>query len=104
MKNSQADLIYADEDKVDEWGNYKEPHFKPEWCPDNLLSRNYFGHPVIIRMNLVKEVGGFRIGFEGSQDYDLILRITEKTSNIFHIPKILYHWRIHKNLLQKVKK
>jgi GT2 family glycosyltransferase len=71
------------------------PHFKPDWSPDNLLSRNYFGHVVVMRKELVDSVGGFRLGFEGSQDYDIILRTTELTSKIGHIPKVLYHWRIH---------
>jgi GT2 family glycosyltransferase len=102
LNNSpQADLIYADEDKVNEDGYFTEPHFKPQWCPDNLLSRNYFGHPVMIRMELVKKLGGLRIGFEGSQDYDLVLRVTEKTKNIFHIPRVLYHWRIHEKSAAK---
>jgi O-antigen biosynthesis protein len=89
------DLIYSDEDKVDEKGEHMDPHFKPDWCPDNFLSRNYLGHLVVIRKSLVDKVGGFRIGFEGSQDYDLLLRVTELTDRIHHIPLVLYHWRMH---------
>ncbi|MCW3124334.1 MAG: glycosyl transferase family 2 [Flavipsychrobacter sp.] len=90
----QSDIIYSDEDKVD--GNtYLIPHFKPDWAPDNLLSRNYFGHVVVMKKKIVDELKGFRLGFEGSQDYDIILRATELTSKIGHIPKVLYHWRIH---------
>ncbi len=89
------DFIYSDEDKMDEYGNFTEPHFKPSYCPDNLLSRNYITHLACIRHSIVKAVGGFRTGFEGSQDYDLFLRITEITSKVHHIPRILYHWRLH---------
>ncbi len=91
-----TDLIYSDEDKIDEAGTHSVPHFKPQWCPDHFSSRNYLGHVVVCRTSLLKEIGGFRIGFEGSQDYDLLLRVTEKTDQIEHIPRILYHWRIHK--------
>ncbi|MBV6403636.1 MAG: glycosyltransferase [Flavobacteriales bacterium] len=89
------DLVYTDEDKIDEQGRHSEAHFKPQWCPDHLLSRNYFGHLVVLRTTLLREVGGFRPGFEGSQDYDLLLRVTERTDRIAHIPRVLYHWRIH---------
>jgi len=90
-----TDIIYTDEDKVDEKGRHSDAHFKPQWCPDHLLSRNYFSHLVVMRTTLVRELGGFRVGFEGSQDYDLILRATERTTHIEHIPRVLYHWRIH---------
>ena len=90
-----TDILYTDEDKVDELGKHGDAHFKPQWCPDHLLSRNYFGHLVVIRRSLVTSIGGFREGFEGSQDYDLILRATERTDRIEHIPRVLYHWRIH---------
>jgi glycosyltransferase involved in cell wall biosynthesis len=91
----KLDIIYTDEDKVDEEGRHSDPHFKPQWCPDHLLSRNYLGHLVVVRTNLLREVGGFRVGFEGSQDYDLILRLTERSQHIAHIPRVAYHWRIH---------
>jgi glycosyltransferase involved in cell wall biosynthesis len=90
-----TDLLYTDEDKVDEEGRHSAPHFKPQWCPDHLLSRNYFGHLVVARTALLREVGAFRAGFEGSQDYDLVLRLTERSQRIAHIPRVLYHWRIH---------
>ena len=89
------DLIYSDEDKINEKKKLVQPHFKPNWSPDNFLSRNYIGHLTCIRSTLVRDVGGFRTGFEGSQDYDLLLRITEKTDKIERIPRILYHWRMH---------
>ena len=88
-------LIYSDEDKVDDKGEFSSPHFKPDWAPDNLLSRNYIGHVLVIRKDLMGQVKGFREGFEGSQDYDFLLRATELTSQIGHIPIVLYHWRIH---------
>jgi len=94
-KDRALDLIYTDEDKVDEQGRHSEPHFKPQWCPDHLLSRNYFGHMVTARASLVRAVGGFREGFDGSQDYDLLLRMTERTDRVARVPRVLYHWRIH---------
>ncbi|MBD78776.1 MAG: family 2 glycosyl transferase [Crocinitomicaceae bacterium] len=94
-ENENIDLVYTDEDKIDEFGNHSEAHFKPDWSPDNLLSRNYLGHLTVFRSDLFREIGGWREGFEGSQDYDLVLRFTEKCRNITHIPRILYHWRIH---------
>lgn len=94
-KHPDADMIYSDEDKIDQYHQLQEPFFKPDWCPDSFLSRMYTCHLGTYRRSLVTEIGGFRVGYEGSQDYDLVLRLTEKTENIFHIPKILYHWRIH---------
>jgi len=90
-----ADMIYSDEDKVDENGRRSDPYFKPDWAPDSFLSRNYVSHLGVYRRSLVEDVGGFRPGFEGSQDYDLVLRIVERTNRIHHIPRVLYHWRIH---------
>lgn len=94
-ENRQLDLIYSDEDKIDENGKHSMPHFKPQWCPDSFLSRNYIGHVVVCRTSILKKIGGFRVGFEGSQDYDMLLRFTEQTQRIQRIPKILYHWRTH---------
>jgi GT2 family glycosyltransferase len=88
-----ADLIYSDEDKLDESGRRCEPYFKPDWSPDLFLSYMYTCHLMVVRRSLVEEVGGFRRGFEGAQDYDLLLRVMEKTTRIHHIPRILYHWR-----------
>ncbi len=94
-EHPEADFIYSDEDKIDDNHIYQSPFFKPDWCPDSFLARMYTCHLGVYRRSLVNSVGNFRVGFEGSQDYDLVLRITEKTNNIFHIPDILYHWRIH---------
>ncbi|HIK33394.1 MAG TPA: glycosyltransferase [Oscillatoriales cyanobacterium M59_W2019_021] len=94
-KYPDADMIYSDEDKVDENNQLMHPFFKPDWCPDSFLSRMYTCHLGVYRRSLVNEIGGFRVGFEGSQDYDLVLRLTEKTEKVYHIPKILYHWRLH---------
>jgi GT2 family glycosyltransferase len=87
------DYIYTDEDKVDLKGCRVEPFFKPDWSPDLFFSMNYPCHFSVIRKSLVDNVGGFRSGFDGSQDYDLILRVTEKTDKIAHIPKPVYSWR-----------
>jgi O-antigen biosynthesis protein len=94
-QHPEADFIYSDEDKVDHNNVHQDHFFKPDWCPDSFLSRMYTCHLGIYRRSLVNEIGNFRVGFEGSQDYDLVLRLSEKTDKIFHIPDILYHWRIH---------
>ena len=92
----ETDFIYSDEDKFE--GNVENrfyPFFKPDFSPDFLRSNNYICHLSVIRKTLVEKIGGFRKEFDGAQDYDLILRITENTNKIEHIPDILYHWRIH---------
>ena len=94
-QHPEADFIYSDEDKVDDQNLHQAPFFKPDWCPDSFLARMYTCHLGVYRRSLVAEVGNFRVGFEGSQDYDLVLRVTEKTDRIFHIPQVLYHWRMH---------
>jgi glycosyltransferase involved in cell wall biosynthesis len=93
--NREAEIIYSDEDKINEHAKYEQPYFKPDWCPDSFLARNYLGHFVCIKSAIVKQIGGFRKGFEGAQDYDLWLRATEQTQKIFHIADVLYHWRMH---------
>lgn len=93
-ENPEYDFIYTDEDKIDEKGEKRwDPHFKPDWSPDTLMSMMYTSHLGVYRTSIVKELGGLRVGYEGSQDYDFTLRFTEKTKNIGHIPKVLYHWR-----------
>jgi O-antigen biosynthesis protein len=94
-QHPEADFIYSDEDKIDGKNIHQDPFFKPDWCPDSMLSRMYTCHLGVYRRSLVEKIGGFRVGFEGSQDYDLVLRLTEKTDRIFHLPQVLYHWRIH---------
>jgi GT2 family glycosyltransferase len=97
-QNQNLEFIYSDEDKIDQDGNRKDPFFKPDWSPDYFFTQNYVCHFSIIRKRLVDSTGGFRSGYDGSQDYDLFLRCIEKIkpSLIAHIPKILYHWRIIK--------
>jgi GT2 family glycosyltransferase len=90
-----ADFIYSDEDKLDLQGQRVEPNFKPDWSPETLRGRNYICHLSVFKADLVQQIGGFRAGFDGSQDYDLILRASEHAQRIVHIPKILYHWRMH---------
>ncbi|MBD2024950.1 glycosyltransferase [Leptolyngbya sp. FACHB-711] len=94
-QHPEADMVYSDEDKIDEQGNRRDPYFKPDWSPDTFLGRMYTCHLGVYRRSIISEIGGFRAGYEGSQDYDLVLRFTEKTNKVFHIAKILYHWRIH---------
>ena len=93
--NEQRDLdyIYTDEDKLELDGTRSNPFFKPDWSPDLLLSLNYVTHLSVFRRELLDNVGGFRKGFEGAQDWDLILRVTEQTDRIAHLPKLLYSWR-----------
>ena len=92
-KDKDLDILYSDEDKIDEHGNRREPFFKPEWSPDLLLSQNYTCHLSVYRKALIDKLNGVREGTEGAQDYDLILRATEQTEKIKHIPHVLYHWR-----------
>ena len=86
------DLIYSDEDKLGQDG-FEAPLFKPDWSPDFFLSYNYIGHLTAVRRDLVQNAGGFRSQFDSAQDYDLFFRVTELTSRIHHIPRVLYHWR-----------
>jgi len=92
-RQPDTDMIYTDEDKIDGQGKRHSPFFKPDWSPDTFLSLMYTCHLGVYRTALVRRIGGFREGFEGSQDYDLVLRLTEQTEKIRHIPKVLYHWR-----------
>src|SRR5205807_1703574 len=85
----ETDLVYSDEDKIDEEGERYNPYFKPDWDPDLLGSQNYFSHLGVYRLSLVREVGGFRTGLEGSQDYDLVLRCQTRTRKVRHIPHVL---------------
>ncbi|KVF74418.1 hypothetical protein WS75_16265 [Burkholderia sp. FL-7-2-10-S1-D7] len=91
-----VDLIYTDEDKVDENDRRHDPHFKTDWNRELFYSQNFIAHLGVYRTSIAKQIGGFRVGFEGSQDYDFALRFLPHTqaSRIRHIPRVLYHWRI----------
>ncbi|CAB4242797.1 protein of unknown function [Methylacidimicrobium sp. AP8] len=95
LRHPEAALIYSDEDKIDEEGRRFEPYFKPDFCYDLLLSQNCINHLGVYRSDLLRSLGGFREGFDGSQDYDLALRFVERLEprQIRHIPRVLYHWR-----------
>lgn len=90
-----ADVLYSDEDKLSVTGQRFHPYFKPDWNPDLFLAQNLVTHLCVCRTSRVLEVGGFRTGYEGAQDWDLVTRIAERTAaaNIRHVPHILYHWR-----------
>jgi GT2 family glycosyltransferase len=94
-EHPESDIIYSDEDKIDSGGVRQMPYFKPDWNPELFYSQNYLSHLGVYRASLVKDIAGFREGYEGSQDYDLALRIVARTvpDRIRHIPYILYHWR-----------
>ena len=96
QENPGLDLIYSDEDKLTDQG-FDSPILKPDWSPDFFLSCNYLCHLIFLRRDLVREVGEFRREFDGSQDYDLLLRVSERTNRIHHIPRVLYHWRRSEN-------
>lgn len=90
-----AELIYTDEDMITDRGERYEPKFKPDWSPDFFYSLNLVTHLAVYRTEVLRKIGGFRLGLEGSQDYDLALRVVEQISveHIRHIPHVLYHWR-----------
>lgn len=92
-EHSEADIIYSDEDTIDEKGRRYDPYFKPDWNPDLFLSQNYLAHFTVYRASLVREIGCFRKEYEGARDWGLAMRISEKTlsANICHIPFVLYH-------------
>ena len=94
IAREQPDFIYSDEDKLTEQGQYSQPHFKPDWSPDTMMSTMFTGHVSCVRRSLLEKVGGLRSQFNGCQDWDLVLRVAEHTSRISHVPKVLYHWRI----------
>jgi glycosyltransferase involved in cell wall biosynthesis len=87
-------MVYSDEDKIGSDGNFNGPFFKPDWNYSMMLSSMYTCHFSVYRKEIVDKIGGFRVGFDGSQDYDFTLRFIEHSTNIFHIPDILYHWRM----------
>ncbi len=89
----EAEIVYSDDDKIDLATQRYAPQFKPDWSPTLLLSFMYLSHLLTFKRSLFERVGGFRIGFEGSQDFDLALRLSEHAGAIRHIPRVLYHWR-----------
>lgn len=95
-EDRDIEFIYTDEDKINEKSNYRfDPHFKQDYAIDTFRSYNYICHFSVFRKDLMDKINGFRDGYNGSQDYDIILRATREAKNIHHIPKILYSWRVH---------
>ncbi len=92
-QNPETDFLYSDDDKISTEGKRFDPQFKPEYSPELLLSYMYMGHLCVVRKEIFDKVGGLRIGFEGSQDYDFALRATEISRQVGHLPLVLYHWR-----------
>lgn len=97
-QNPDVEFIYSDEDKIDQNGNRSDAYFKPDFAPDTLRCQNYICHFSIFKKELMDKLGGFHSEFDGAQDYDIFLRMSEitKPENIKHISRILYHWRVHK--------
>lgn len=91
--HADADYLYSDEDKLADDGTFYDAFAKPDWSPERLRGQMYTGHLSVLRTSLVREVGGFHHGFDGSQDHDLALRVTERARAVVHVPEILYHWR-----------
>lgn len=97
--DDDTDIVYTDEDKIRggerflETPHLSNPHFKPDWAPELLLTYPYLGHLLVIRRALLEKIGGFRPEFDGSQDFDVMLRATERARRVVHVPKLLYHWR-----------
>jgi GT2 family glycosyltransferase len=95
LQQQKYEVLYSDEDYVDETGNPVRPNLKPDWSPELLSNCMYVGHLVVASRVLMEKAGGFRGEFDGAQDYDLALRMTDKPAAVAHIPHILYHWRQH---------
>ena len=94
INETKADIIYSDEDFIDINGAQTQPNFKPDYSPDLLLAHNYITHLVAVRRQLCIDAGGLRTGYDGAQDYDLLLRLTDdEKRSVHHIPEVLYHWR-----------
>ena len=94
LANPDADYVYTDEDKINSDGQHYDSFRKPPFDQSRLRGQNYCCHFSVFRNTLLDDIGGFRRGFDGSQDYDLILRATERARSIIHIPEVLYHWRV----------
>ncbi|HEX6602795.1 MAG TPA: glycosyltransferase [Solirubrobacterales bacterium] len=94
LANPAGDYVYTDEDKIDRRGRHSGPFFKPDWSPERMRTQMYTCHLSVFRRSLVEEVGGFDPEFEGSQDWDLVLKVTERARAVLHVPRVLYHWRM----------
>lgn len=94
IEQDEPDFLFSDEDKLDEQGRFCQPFFKPDWSPDTMMSTMFTCHVSCISRSLLQEVGPLNSEFDGAQDWDLILRVTERARRIAHVPKVLYHWRI----------
>lgn len=95
LQEQMFDVLYSDEDWIDESGRRIRPNFKPDWSPELLAGCMYFGHLFAARRELIAEAGWFRSGFEGAQDYDLALRLVGNGASVKHVARVLYHWRMH---------
>ena len=98
LEQPDTQMLYSDEDKVDETGERFAPYFKPDWNQALIEGQNFFSHLGVYRTALLRQVGGFRVGLEGSQDYDLMLRCLDAVQGrgVVHLPRVLYHWRLHR--------
>jgi len=94
IDRDDPDYLYSDEDKLDVDGNFVDPFFKPDWSPDTLMSTMFTCHVSCVRRSLALELGGLRSEYDGSQDWDFVLRVSERARRIAHVSKVLYHWRI----------
>jgi len=94
VESPEADYAYTDEDKIDAEGERYDEFRKPDWSPERLRGQMYTCHLSVLRTSLVRDVSGFRAGYDGSQDHDLVLRVTERARQVVHIPEVLYHWRV----------
>jgi GT2 family glycosyltransferase len=94
LDEPEADYVYTDEDKINRAGHHSRPFFKPDWSPERMRTQMYSCHLSVLRRSLVEEVGGFDSAFEGSQDWDLVLKVTERARAVLHVPRVLYHWRM----------
>lgn len=96
MQEVHHDCVYSDEDKLnDKTKKFEDPHFKPDFSIDLLCSHNYITHFFVVNIDIVRKVGGMRSEYDGSQDHDFIFRCVEQANSVHHVPKILYHWRMH---------
>ena len=94
IDRDDPDYLYSDEDKLDADGNFVDPFFKPDWSPDTLMSAMFTCHVSCVRLSLALQLGGLRSEYDGSQDWDFVLRVSERARRIAHVAKVLYHWRI----------